>query len=65
MDKKTIDLIKERDKLKSQLSEKDDQLAAMRYKLKRMESERDEFLHGSKVFSYKLFNHLQVDINDN
>ena len=43
MDEKTVDLIKERDKLQSQLSEKDDQLAAMRYRLKRMESERDEF----------------------
>ena len=51
MDEKTIDLIKERDKLQSQLSEKDDQLAAMRYRLKRMESERDEFLRGSKVFT--------------
>ena len=52
MDKKTIDLIKERDKIQSQLSEKDDQLAAMRYRFKQVESERGEFLRGSKVFSY-------------
>ena len=63
MDEKTVDLIKERDKLQSQLSEKDDQLAAMRYRLKRMESERDEFLRGSKVFPMHKFGYKLFDIS--
>jgi len=44
-----VDVIKERDQLHSQLSERDEQLGATRNRLKRTESERDELLRGSKV----------------
>jgi len=45
-DEKVLEVIKEKDQL---LTEKDEQLGAIKNKLKRAEFERDELLRGFKV----------------